>query len=127
MELTVNRDDHEVSTNGILQLDTVTGMDLWFRVLSRACTELGDHGGEDMSLWEALSIVAVVGGQNYADSSGSLWRWGLHRWTERNTAYGGKCREQQLFCNFKPPFVAVELCREHLQVMIELNAEQNGK
>ncbi|KAK9115581.1 hypothetical protein Sjap_014528 [Stephania japonica] len=31
--------------------------------IQRTCTVLGDHGGEDISLWEALSIVAVVGGQ----------------------------------------------------------------
>ncbi|KAG6407606.1 hypothetical protein SASPL_130602 [Salvia splendens] len=32
--------------------------------IQRACTVLGDHGGEGMSLWEALPSVAVVGGQN---------------------------------------------------------------
>lgn len=31
--------------------------------IQRACTVLGDHGGEGMSLWEALPTVAVVGGQ----------------------------------------------------------------
>lgn len=31
--------------------------------IQRACTVLGDHGGEGMSLWEALPSVAVVGGQ----------------------------------------------------------------
>lgn len=31
--------------------------------IQRACTILGDHGGEGMSLWEALPTVAVVGGQ----------------------------------------------------------------
>ena len=31
--------------------------------IQRACTALGDHGGEGMSLWEALPSVAVVGGQ----------------------------------------------------------------
>ncbi|KAK9155091.1 hypothetical protein Sjap_002571 [Stephania japonica] len=36
---------------------------LLFRI-QRTCTVLGDHGGEDISLWEALSIVAVVGGQH---------------------------------------------------------------
>ena len=30
--------------------------------IQRACTVLGDHGGEGMSLWEALSSVAVGGG-----------------------------------------------------------------
>ncbi|RWW60572.1 hypothetical protein BHE74_00032427 [Ensete ventricosum] len=30
--------------------------------IQRACTVLGDHGGEG-SLWEALPSVAVVGGQ----------------------------------------------------------------
>ena len=31
--------------------------------IQRACTVLGDHGGEGLSLWEALPSVAVVGGQ----------------------------------------------------------------
>lgn len=31
--------------------------------IQRACTVLGDHGGEGLSLWEALPTVAVVGGQ----------------------------------------------------------------
>lgn len=31
--------------------------------IQRACTVLGDHGGEGSSLWEALPSVAVVGGQ----------------------------------------------------------------
>lgn len=31
--------------------------------IQRACTVLGDHGGEGTSLWEALPSVAVVGGQ----------------------------------------------------------------
>lgn len=31
--------------------------------IQRACTVLGDYGGEGMSLWEALPSVAVVGGQ----------------------------------------------------------------
>lgn len=33
--------------------------------IQRACTALGDHGGEGAvaSLWEALPSVAVVGGQ----------------------------------------------------------------
>lgn len=35
--------------------------------IQRACTVLGDHGGEGMSLWEALPSVAVVGGQVNGD------------------------------------------------------------
>ncbi|KAK9145308.1 hypothetical protein Sjap_005211 [Stephania japonica] len=31
--------------------------------IQRACTVLGDHGGEGMSLWEALPTVDVLGGQ----------------------------------------------------------------
>lgn len=31
--------------------------------IQRACTVLGDYGGEGLSLWEALPSVAVVGGQ----------------------------------------------------------------
>lgn len=34
--------------------------------IQRACTALGDHGGDDKafsSLWDALPSVAVVGGQ----------------------------------------------------------------
>ncbi|KAK9935269.1 hypothetical protein M0R45_022379 [Rubus argutus] len=31
--------------------------------IQRACTALGDHGFEGMSLWEAIPFVAVVGGQ----------------------------------------------------------------
>ncbi|XP_049399844.1 phragmoplastin DRP1C [Solanum stenotomum] len=37
--------------------------------IQRACTILGDHGGEGMSLWEALPTVAVVGGQSSGKSS----------------------------------------------------------
>lgn len=37
--------------------------------IQRACTVLGDHGGEGMSLWEALPSVAVVGGQVRAIAS----------------------------------------------------------
>lgn len=37
--------------------------------IQRACTALGDHGGEGMSLWEALPSVAVVGGQSSGKSS----------------------------------------------------------
>ncbi|KAK9103436.1 hypothetical protein Sjap_020690 [Stephania japonica] len=40
-----------------------------FVLLSRACTVLSDHGGESMSLWEALPIVVVVGGQSSEKSS----------------------------------------------------------
>ncbi|KAJ4973712.1 hypothetical protein NE237_006886 [Protea cynaroides] len=36
--------------------------------IQRACTVLGDHGGEG-SLWEALPTVAVVGGQSSGKSS----------------------------------------------------------
>ncbi|KAK3027492.1 hypothetical protein RJ639_040293 [Escallonia herrerae] len=37
--------------------------------IQQACTVLGDHGGEGMSLWEALPSVAVVGGQSSGKSS----------------------------------------------------------
>lgn len=37
--------------------------------IQRACTVLGDHGGEGTSLWEALPSVAVVGGQSSGKSS----------------------------------------------------------
>ncbi|KAL8137981.1 hypothetical protein V2J09_003982 [Rumex salicifolius] len=37
--------------------------------IQRACTVLGDHGGEGFSLWEALPTVAVVGGQSSGKSS----------------------------------------------------------
>ncbi|XP_042429878.1 phragmoplastin DRP1C-like [Zingiber officinale] len=37
--------------------------------IQRACTILGDHGGEGGSLWEALPSVAVVGGQSSGKSS----------------------------------------------------------
>uniref|UniRef100_A0A2N9HBF4 Dynamin-type G domain-containing protein n=1 Tax=Fagus sylvatica TaxID=28930 RepID=A0A2N9HBF4_FAGSY len=37
--------------------------------IQRACTVLGDYGGEGMSLWEALPTVAVVGGQSSGKSS----------------------------------------------------------
>ncbi|GMY22138.1 dynamin-related protein 1C-like, partial [Fagus crenata] len=33
--------------------------------IQRACTVLGDYGGEGMSLWEALPTVVVVGGQAF--------------------------------------------------------------
>ncbi|CAE5957950.1 unnamed protein product [Arabidopsis arenosa] len=36
--------------------------------IQRACTVLGDHGGEGMSLWEALPTVAIVGGQSSGKS-----------------------------------------------------------
>lgn len=50
--------------------------------IQRACTALGDYGGEGAaaSLWEALPSVAVVGGQvrpspfiNLAHSISDLW------------------------------------------------------
>lgn len=40
--------------------------------IQRACTALGDYGGDDnafSSLWEALPSVAVVGGQSSGKSS----------------------------------------------------------
>ncbi|TYJ49846.1 hypothetical protein E1A91_A01G163800v1 [Gossypium mustelinum] len=37
--------------------------------IQRACTVLGDHGGQGMSLWEALPSVSVVGGQSSGKSS----------------------------------------------------------
>ncbi|KAF5756060.1 putative Dynamin superfamily [Helianthus annuus] len=37
--------------------------------IQMACTMLGDHGGEGMSLWEALPIIVVVGGQSSEKSS----------------------------------------------------------
>ncbi|KAL4301792.1 hypothetical protein GQ457_10G027430 [Hibiscus cannabinus] len=37
--------------------------------IQRACTVLGDYGGQGMSLWEALPSVAVVGGQSSGKSS----------------------------------------------------------
>ncbi|KAK8265388.1 hypothetical protein V6Z12_D12G175300 [Gossypium hirsutum] len=37
--------------------------------IQRACTLLGDHGGQGMSLWEILPSVAVVGGQSSGKSS----------------------------------------------------------
>ncbi|KAJ3697690.1 hypothetical protein LUZ61_001395 [Rhynchospora tenuis] len=37
--------------------------------IQRACTVLGDHGGDASSLWEALPSVAVVGGQSSGKSS----------------------------------------------------------
>ncbi|XP_074563246.1 phragmoplastin DRP1C-like [Curcuma longa] len=37
--------------------------------IQRACTVLGDYGGEGGSLWEALPSVAVVGGQSSGKSS----------------------------------------------------------
>ncbi|KAL6500096.1 Phragmoplastin drp1e [Orobanche gracilis] len=40
--------------------------------IQRACTDVGDHGGEDQafsSLWDALPSVAVVGGQSSGKSS----------------------------------------------------------
>ncbi|XP_042459365.1 phragmoplastin DRP1C-like [Zingiber officinale] len=37
--------------------------------IQRACTVLGDYGGDGGSLWEALPSVAVVGGQSSGKSS----------------------------------------------------------
>jgi hypothetical protein len=39
--------------------------------IQRACTALGDHGGEGavQSLWESLPSVVVVGGQSSGKSS----------------------------------------------------------
>jgi len=42
---------------------TMTSLIGLINKIQRACTVLGDHGGEGMSLWEALPTVAVVGGQ----------------------------------------------------------------
>ncbi|KAL5726062.1 dynamin GTPase [Ranunculus cassubicifolius] len=47
-------------------LDSLIGL---VNRIQRACTVLGDHGGEGMSLWEALPSVAVVGGQSSGKSS----------------------------------------------------------
>ncbi|CAJ1932672.1 unnamed protein product [Sphenostylis stenocarpa] len=40
---------------------TMTSLIGLINKIQRACTVLGDHGGEGMSLWEALPTVAVVG------------------------------------------------------------------
>lgn len=42
---------------------TMTSLIGLINKIQRACTVLGDHGGEGLSLWEALPSVAVVGGQ----------------------------------------------------------------
>jgi len=42
--------------------------------IQRACTVVGDHGGDSnalSSLWEALPSVAVVGGQVLSQSDNS--------------------------------------------------------
>ena len=50
--------------------------------IQRACTVLGDHGGEGSSLptlWEALPSVAVVGGQVWICFSVSFcFRWDFY-------------------------------------------------
>lgn len=48
---------------------TMTSLIGLINKIQRACTVLGDHGGEGMSLWEALPSVAVVGGQSSGKSS----------------------------------------------------------
>ncbi|XP_047180893.1 phragmoplastin DRP1C-like [Vigna umbellata] len=48
---------------------TMTSLIGLINKIQRACTVLGDHGGEGMSLWEALPTVAVVGGQSSGKSS----------------------------------------------------------
>jgi len=45
------------------KMATMTSLIGLINKIQRACTVLGDHGGEGMSLWEALPTVAVVGGQ----------------------------------------------------------------
>jgi len=42
---------------------TMTSLIGLINKIQRACTVLGDYGGEGLSLWEALPSVAVVGGQ----------------------------------------------------------------
>ncbi|MFS7947357.1 putative Dynamin superfamily, P-loop containing nucleoside triphosphate hydrolase [Helianthus anomalus] len=37
--------------------------------IQMACTVLGDHDGEGMSLWEALPTIAVGGGLSFGKSS----------------------------------------------------------
>ncbi|XP_061351247.1 phragmoplastin DRP1C-like isoform X3 [Gastrolobium bilobum] len=48
---------------------TMTSLIGLINKIQRACTVLGDHGGEGLSLWEALPTVAVVGGQSSGKSS----------------------------------------------------------
>ncbi|KAK7308658.1 hypothetical protein VNO77_42278 [Canavalia gladiata] len=48
---------------------TMTSLIGLINKIQRACTVLGDHGGEGFSLWEALPTVAVVGGQSSGKSS----------------------------------------------------------
>ncbi|KAH1074251.1 hypothetical protein J1N35_026579 [Gossypium stocksii] len=48
---------------------TMTSLIGLINKIQRACTLLGDHGGEGMSLWEILPSVAVVGGQSSGKSS----------------------------------------------------------
>lgn len=50
--------------------------------IQRACTVLGDHGGEGMSLWEALPSVAVVGGQVSSFSLHLSHFFRLNFWSE---------------------------------------------
>ena len=53
--------------------------------IQRACTALGDHGGDDStfsSLWDALPSVAVVGGQVYI----TIYRFILFRFIHIITA-----------------------------------------
>lgn len=45
------------------KMATMTSLIGLINKIQRACTVLGDHGGEGLSLWEALPSVAVVGGQ----------------------------------------------------------------
>ncbi|KAG4116212.1 hypothetical protein ERO13_D12G155800v2 [Gossypium hirsutum] len=48
---------------------TMTSLIGLINKIQRACTLLGDHGGQGMSLWEILPSVAVVGGQSSGKSS----------------------------------------------------------
>ncbi|KAK7407689.1 hypothetical protein VNO78_09706 [Psophocarpus tetragonolobus] len=48
---------------------TMTSLIGLINKIQSACTVLGDHGGQGMSLWEALPTVAVVGGQSSGKSS----------------------------------------------------------
>ncbi|KAE8736311.1 Dynamin-related protein 1E [Hibiscus syriacus] len=48
---------------------TMTSLIGLINKIQRACTVLGDHGGQGMSLWEVLPSVAVVGGQSSGKSS----------------------------------------------------------
>ncbi|XP_019424472.1 PREDICTED: dynamin-related protein 1C [Lupinus angustifolius] len=50
-------------------MTTMTSLIGLINKIQRACTVLGDHGGEGLSLWEALPSVAVVGGQSSGKSS----------------------------------------------------------